>query len=116
MCRWYRCLLLRRLEGGEIPERDARALIAKTTALRDRVRSGLTRVLDARDRASLGELYRRLLAKLDDAPDPAAARRELSDLLLDVVALRVVLAREFEPRDAASHAPDIIEGTRPAAC
>ena len=106
VCRNYRCLLLRRHEAGEASYDDAAALIAKTTAQRDRVRSGLAAYLDTRERLSLDGMYRLMLAKLDAQPDPAAARRERADLLLEVVALRVILAREFEPRDSKSHQPD----------
>ena len=106
VCAEYRCLLLRRLEAGEIPYADALALVEKTTAIRDRVRSGLNAYLETDDRVPLSELYRRMLAKLDSADDPAAARREQRELLFDVVALRVILARDFEPRDSKSHVPD----------
>jgi len=106
VCKAYRCLLLRRLEAGDIEADQALALVSKVTALRDRVRSGLMSYLGTDDRLPLGELYRRMLQKLDAAEDPAAARREHGDLLFDVVALRVVLAREFEPRDSKTHTPD----------
>jgi Fe-S-cluster containining protein len=106
VCRNYRCLLLRRHEAGEVPHDVAAALIAKTIAQRDRVRSGLAGYVDSRERLSLGRLYRLMLAKLDAQPDPAAARREQAELLLEVVALRVLLSREFEPRDSKSHQPD----------
>jgi hypothetical protein len=74
--------------------------------MRDRVRSGLAAYLGTEDRESLDGLYRQMTAKFEAAPDPAAARREHGDLLLTVAALRVVLAREFEPRDSKSHQPD----------
>ena len=106
VCRWYRCLLLRRLEADEVAETDARALLDRTIALRDRVRSGLMAYLGATDPEPLQSLYRRMLAKLDAQPDPAAARREQGELLFTVVALRVILAREFEPRDSKSHVPE----------
>jgi len=108
VCREYRCLLLRRLDAGEANPADAVALVARTTALRDRVRSGLMAFLETAERVPLGELYRRMLSKLDAASDPEAARREASELLFDVVALRVILAREFEPRDASSHTADVL--------
>ena len=50
-----------------------------------------------------------MIARFEAAPEPAAARREQSDLLLTVAALRVILAREFEPRDSKSHQPDPAE-------
>jgi len=106
VCRNYRCLLLRRHEAGEVSHDDAAALIAKTTAQRDRVRSSLAAYVDTREPLSLDGLYRLMLAKLDAEPDPSAARREKAELLLEVVALRVLLAREFEPRDSKSHQPD----------
>ena len=106
VCREYRCLLLRRHEAGDVSYDDARNLIARTTAIRDRVRAGLTAYVGTDDTCSLDGLYRLMLAKLEAEPDPAAARREHSDLLLTVVALRVILAREFEPRDSKSHQPD----------
>lgn len=106
VCRNYRCLLLRRSEAGEVSHDNAVALIAKTTALRQRVRSGLAAYVDAPERLSLDGMYRLMLAKFDAMPDPAAARREHAELLLEVVALRVILAREFEPRDSKSHQPD----------
>jgi Fe-S-cluster containining protein len=106
VCRNYRCLLLRRYEAGEATLEEAQALIAKTTALRDRVRSGLTAYVRPETSESLDGIYRLMLAKFDAEPEPAAARREHGELLLTVVALRVVLAREFEPRDTASHQPE----------
>jgi hypothetical protein len=106
VCRSYRCLLLRRHEAGEVSRDDALALIARTTHLRDRVRSGLADDLGVEDRQSLDGLYRLMMAKFDAEPDPAATRREHSDLLMTVAALRVILAREFEPRDSKSHQPD----------
>lgn len=110
-CRSYRCLLLRRFEAGEVSRETARALIARTIEMRDRVRSGLTAYVGTEDRTSLHALYRLMMAQLDAAPDPAAARREHGELLLTVAALRVVLAREFEPRDSKSHQPDAAEAT-----
>jgi uncharacterized protein len=106
VCRGYRCLLLRRHEAGEVSREDALSLIARTTAMRDRVRSGLTAYVGAEDPKTLDGLYRLMMAKFEAQPDPAAARRKHSDLLLTVVALRVILAREFEPRDSTSHQPD----------
>ncbi len=106
VCRGYRCLLLRRHEAGEVSGDDALSLIARTIAMRDRVRSGLTAYVGADDPKTLDGLYRLTMAKFEAQPDPAAARKEHSDLLLTVVALRVILAREFEPRDSKSHQPD----------
>jgi hypothetical protein len=51
-------------------------------------------------------MYGLMLAKLDAQPDQAAHRRQHAELLLEVGALRVILAREFEPRDSKSHQPD----------
>jgi Fe-S-cluster containining protein len=106
VCREYRCLLLRRHEAGEVSTDEALALIARTTELRDRVSAGLKALVDPKESVALDGLYRLMLAKFDAEPDPAAVRREHSDLLLTVVALRVILAREFEPRDSKSHQPD----------
>jgi Fe-S-cluster containining protein len=106
VCRDYRCLLLRRHEAGEVSADDASALIARTTGLRDQVRAGITAYVEAKEPEALDGLYRLMLAKFDAEPDPAAARREHSELLLTVVSLRVILAREFEPRDSKSHLPD----------
>ena len=105
-CRRYRCLLLRRHEAGEVAEGDARALIVRAIALRDRVRSGLTALVDTKESTALDGMYRLMMAKFEAEPDPMAARRNHDELLLDVVALRVILAREFEPRDSESHRPD----------
>jgi Fe-S-cluster containining protein len=99
VCREYRCLLLRRHKAGEVSADEASALIARTTELRDRVRAGLSAYVDPEGSVALDGLYRLMLAKFDAEPHPAAARREHSDLLLTVAALRVILAREFEPRD-----------------
>jgi Fe-S-cluster containining protein len=106
VCRDYRCLLLRRHQAGDVSADEALALVARTTDLRDRVRAGLTAYVDPKEPETLDGLYRLMLAKFDAEPDPAAARREHSDLLLTVVGLRVILAREFEPRDSKSHQPD----------
>jgi Fe-S-cluster containining protein len=105
-CRGYRCVLLRRVEAGDVSQDDARELIDRTIAIRDRVRSGLRAYVATEDALSLDGLYRMMLAKFDTMPDPAATRREHAALLFDVVALRVILAREFEPRDSHSHRPD----------
>ncbi len=113
VCRDYRCLLLRRLEAGEVPHDEASALIAQTTVLRDRVRSGLTAYVDTQELLSLDGIYRLMLAKFDAQPDPAAARRDRGELLLEVVALRVLLAREFEARDSKSHQPDEAPEAKP---
>ena len=109
-CRWNRCLLLRRVEAGEVTEDDARALIAQTTTLRDRVRAGLTGLVAPSHREALEGLYRLATVKFDAAPDPAAARREHAELLLEVAALRVLLSREFEPRDSKSHQAEPLPG------
>jgi Fe-S-cluster containining protein len=103
VCRDYRCLLLRRYESGEVGYEDAKALIAKTTALRDRVRPGLVELLAPESPQALEGLYRLATIKFDAYENPAAARAEHGELLLDVAALRVILAREFEPRDSKSH-------------
>ena len=58
---------------------------------------------------TLGELYRLMLAGLDAMPDHVTARREHAGLLLDVAALRVIPARDFEPRDVKAHQPDELE-------
>lgn len=105
-CRAYRCRLLRRLEAGDVSPTDASVLVARTTRLRDRVRAALTAWVGAGELLTLGELYRRMLARLDAMPDPVAARREHAGVLLDVAALRVILARDFEPRDVKAHQPD----------
>jgi uncharacterized protein len=114
VCRQYRCLLLRRLEAGEVSPGDARALIARTLSMRDRVRTGLADYLGTEGREPLDALYRLAMARFEAEPDPAAARRERSDLLLTVAALRVILTREFEPRDTQSHRPDRAEETTTA--
>jgi len=106
VCRDYRCLLLRRFEAGEVSHDEAQALIARTLALRDRVRPALTALVAPEAPEALSGLYRLMTAKFDAAPDPAAARREHAALLLDVAALRVLLSREFEPRDSKSHQPE----------
>jgi uncharacterized protein len=106
VCRKYRCLLLRRYEAGDVSRSEASALIARTTALRDRVRSGLAVNAGAQDLLTLDSLCRLLLARIQAIPDQAAGRRDYADLLLDIAALRVTLAREFEPRDSESHQPD----------
>ena len=106
VCREYRCLLLRRFEAGEVSDGDARSLISRTIALRDRVRPALTALVAPEALEPLSGLYRLMTAKLDAAPEPATARREHADLLLDVAALRVLLSREFEPRDSKSHQPE----------
>jgi len=113
VCRNYRCLLLRHHEAGDVPHDEALALIARTTVLRDRVRSSLAAYVDTQELLSLDVMHRLMLAKLDATPDPAAARREHAELLLEVVALRVLLAREFEPRDSKSHQPDEVPAVTP---
>ena len=98
ICREYRCSLLRRYEAGEVSLEEARALIIRTMALRDRVRPALTACAKPETSEALSGLYRLMLAKFEAMPDPAASRREKADLLLDIAGLRVILAREFEPR------------------
>jgi Fe-S-cluster containining protein len=106
VCRGYRCLLLRRYESAETTYEEAKSLISRTIALRDRVRAGLTSYVRPETSESLDKIYKLMLEKFDAEPDPAAARREQSELLFNVVALRVILAREFEPRDSSSHKPE----------
>ncbi len=106
VCRQYRCLLLRRHEAGEVSRDEALALIKKTTALRDRVRPELHRIAGAARPEALEPLYRIMEARFDESPDPPASRRAHRDLLISIAALRVLLAREFEPRDSRSHKPD----------
>ena len=98
ICGAYRCRLLRRYEAGEVSFEEAQALIIRTMDQRDRVRPTLTAFIDSPDSLALSGLYWRLEEKFDAMPDPARARREKAELLLDIAALRVVLAREFEPR------------------
>jgi len=98
ICSEYRCFLLRRYEAGEVSFEEAQALIIRTMALRDRVRPALTAFAEPQTSHALSGLYRLMLAKFEAMPDPAASRREKADLLLDIAGLRVVLAREFEPR------------------
>ena len=81
-------------------------MIAKATALRDRVRPGLIELLAPESTQALEGLYRLATIKFDAYDEPAAARAEHAELLLDVAALRVILAREFEPRDSKSHQPE----------
>lgn len=113
VCREYRCLLLRRHEAGEVSLEDALALIARATGLRDEVRAGLATYLGPTQPSALEDLYRLLLAKLDAEPDPAAARAEHAGFLMSIAALRVILSREFEPRDSKSHRPADSTGGEP---
>ncbi len=101
-CRTYRCRLLRRYEAGEVTHDDASALIVLATDLRDRVRAGISAYADTREPLSLGGLYRVMLKKLEAESNRAAARRAHAELLFDVVSLRVILARDFEPQDSQS--------------
>jgi Fe-S-cluster containining protein len=105
ICSEYRCFLLRRYEAGEISFEEAQALIRKTMAQRDRVRPALTAIAEPKSSEALSGLYRLLFAKLDAMPDPAQARRDNAELLLDIAALRVLLSREFEPREPDEPAP-----------
>jgi hypothetical protein len=73
-------------------------------ALKGRVRSALTAFVEPPASEALSGLYRLMTAKLDAMPDPAASRRERAEMLLDIAALRVVLAREFEPQASDSPA------------
>jgi len=109
VCQGYRCLLLRRFEANEVSRSEALALIAQTMALRDRVRSALTAWVETKDMLSLGNLYRLMLEELDTMEDQPTARRENAELLMEVAALRAILAREFEPRESPSHPPDTFE-------
>ena len=106
VCREYRCLLLRRFEAGDVSYDEARALISRTIGLLNRVRPALTALVAAPAPQALAGLYRQMNSWFDALPDPAAARREHAALLLDVAALRVLLSREFEPRDSKSHQPE----------
>lgn len=95
--------MYRSVEAGEVSHDDAVGLIAKTTALGQRVRSSLAAYVDTPKRLSF-----------DAMPDPAAGRRDHAELLLDIVALRVVLTREFEPRDSKSHLSDEAPAATPS--
>jgi len=99
-------LLLRRHESGDVSCDEALSLVARATQLRDRVRAGLLAYVGPHETENLDGLYRLMLAKFDAQPEPAAARKEHADFLLTVVGLRVILAREFEPRDSKSHQAD----------
>jgi uncharacterized protein len=105
VCRGYRCLLLRRHDAGDISRGDAQTLIGRVLALRDRVRASLTAYVEPDELLTLDDLYRLMLAKSEAEPDRAAALRERGELLLEFVALRRILAREFEPHDSTSHRP-----------
>ncbi len=109
VCRKYRCALLRRVEAGEVSMDEARWLIASTLALRDRVRPELERLAEPQEPLALDGLYKLMFAKLDAAEDRAAMKRGKGKLLLDVAALRVLLAKYFEPRDSESHKAEINE-------
>jgi hypothetical protein len=99
LCGLFTCALYRRHEAGEIETTDAKALIAKTTELRDRVRSSIEGHLGAMGHevhgASFGELYELLDEELDAAPDPVAAREENSLMLMYAAALASRLRRDF---------------------
>lgn len=100
ICQEYRCRLLRRYEAGEVSFEEAQELISRTMALRDRVRPALIAIAEPQASEAFSGLYRLMHAKFDAMPDPVQARRDHAGLLLDIAALRVVLAREFEPRKA----------------
>lgn len=106
-CREYRCFLLRRYEAGKVSFEEARRLITRAITLRDRVRPALTAFVAPTGSQALSRLYRLMHQKFDAMPDPTAARREVADLLLDIGALRVVLAREFEASDSGSPPADL---------
>ena len=101
VCRNYQCFLLRRYQAGEVSFDEARSLIERTIGLRDRVRPALTAFVEPQESLALSGLYARLDEKLDAMPDPAAARLEMAELFLEIAALRVILAREFEPQPSA---------------
>ena len=104
ICRDYRCFLLRRYEAGDVSFEEARARITRTMALRDRVRSAMAAFVEPPASEALSGLYRLMAVKFDAMPDPVASRRERAEMLLDIAALRVVLAREFEPQASDSPA------------
>ncbi|MBL0311130.1 MAG: YkgJ family cysteine cluster protein [Holophagaceae bacterium] len=103
VCRKYRCALLRRVDAGEVAYDEARKLIANATAIRDRVRHELERLVQPQEPLALDGLYKPMFARWESATDRAAMKKAQSRLILDITALRVLLSRYFEPRDSESH-------------
>ncbi len=96
MCRAYRCSLLKRVEAGEAEIDEARDIIATVIELRDRVRPTIETMVKPQKQESLLTLYSLMHAKFSEGADetPAADR---AALLLDIAALRMLLASQFDP-------------------
>ncbi len=96
LCRAYRCALLKRVEAGEAEVEEARDIIATVIELRDRVRPTIEAMVNPRKQEAMVTLYSLMRAKLSEGADetPAADR---AALLLDIAALRVLLASQFDP-------------------
>ena len=99
ICPTYRCSLLQRFAHGEIDSTQALELIRATLEVRDRVRNAMYDRLDISGPRPLSELCSELTAQHDASADPAAARREDAELLMDIGLLRRLLTRHFETTD-----------------
>jgi len=103
-CRDYRCTLRVEYDEGKVSVPSARAFIANAIELRDRIRPQLERLVGPPQPLSIHRLYRLADSKLALADAGIAERRAHAELLLDMGALDVLLARHF--RGGALEAPE----------
>lgn len=106
VCRAYRCELLTSCDTGKIALGDAEKVIADATALRDRIRPALQTMLGS-DVARLDTLTRRAVPELQSMSQRRdQVGEDAQDLLFDIVALEILLARHFrEPVEPGQKPP-----------
>lgn len=97
ICREYRCALLREVDEGRLPPAQARALIIDTIALRDRVVAQVREFTGNHAEVSVPRLLEAMVNKLDTM-DASSRRQVNAGMLLATGALRVVLAKRFDPQ------------------
>ncbi len=101
ICRSFRCLLLRRLEKGDVSTEEARRIIRITRDMRDRA------IASIRQRLAVDDLsFPELQALLANLPaEEGGASPEHMEMLLDAGATSRLISKHFlpkPPRDATT--------------
>ena len=90
VCRTFTCALYRRLEGNEVAPEEARSIVNKALALRDKVISAYP---DAKIHRNRQELRNKLADQL--SRDIGEARQSTARNLLNIIALDTFVERWF---------------------
>jgi Fe-S-cluster containining protein len=104
ICRAYRCALLKRVESGETDDDSARDIIATVIQLRDQVRPTLSAKVDP-EQATTASLNAMLHTVFRD--EGGLSPTERAELMLDVAALRTMLAKYFQNPDPSQNPPPL---------